>query len=351
MLYWRRPFRLWILTATVLLVLVIVSVVVHVPITIEWSARDKNAVVIDKPGQLEDYRLAHDSVKCYCDHHQYPFYLIVLEGNGTLASACPQEDFMFRRHCVVAHFLERHQQDIEWLLFLDADMGVINPNHTIEEFVNGSFDMIFYERSFNDEIMAGSYIARNTAYARSFLMDWAHYYYKTPQSFHGTDNGAIHSLFLDKFCAGCSLKAAECLKIWAGSKNYGDLSLYTSCVRAVLGLRNNFDDKVLLRTGYANGGYWARDGWLTGSEWAPSDFILHGWQMHKLDWPRTNFAWWQTPFTKHDFDFPKCTTDAAYENWSYNGTFMRDDRHIHAAMEKISRKTFLEHLKRLERLA
>lgn len=48
MLYWRRPFRLWILTATVLLVLVIVSVVVHVPITIEWSARDKNGKFASK---------------------------------------------------------------------------------------------------------------------------------------------------------------------------------------------------------------------------------------------------------------------------------------------------------------
>ena len=67
---------------------------------------------------------------------------------------------MFRRHCVVAHFLEAHQSDVEWLLFLDADMGVVNPNHLLEEYVNASAEMIFYERSFDYEIMAGSYLAR-----------------------------------------------------------------------------------------------------------------------------------------------------------------------------------------------
>ncbi|KAH7711976.1 hypothetical protein AAVH_20688 [Aphelenchoides avenae] len=53
----------------------------------------------------------------------------------------------------------------------------------------------------------------------------------------------------------------------------------------------------------------------------------------------------------HHFDMSKCTTDAAYENWSYKDTFMRDDHYIQAAMAKISRRTFLEHLKRLEGIA
>lgn len=31
---------------------------------------------------------------------------------------------MFRRHCIVAHLLEKSQ----WLLFLDADIAVVNPD-------------------------------------------------------------------------------------------------------------------------------------------------------------------------------------------------------------------------------
>lgn len=66
---------------------------------------------------------------------------------------------MFRRHCVVAKIL-KEKLYIDWILFLDADFGIINPNHLIEDFINQKMNIIFYQRLFNYEIMAGSYLAK-----------------------------------------------------------------------------------------------------------------------------------------------------------------------------------------------
>ena len=50
--------------------------------------------------------------------------------------------------------------EYEWVLFLDPDIGVINPQRRIEEFIEDGLDMIFYDRMYVFEIMAGSYMAR-----------------------------------------------------------------------------------------------------------------------------------------------------------------------------------------------
>ena len=66
---------------------------------------------------------------------------------------------MFRRHCHVANWMAAHPE-FSWLLFLDADMAVVNPRHRIEEFIDKDNELVFIDRLFNNEIMAGSYLAR-----------------------------------------------------------------------------------------------------------------------------------------------------------------------------------------------
>jgi len=120
-------------------------------------------------------------MQCYCLYHRYEYILIDLSSvNSTTTPACPkafpispmlsrcnQPVAMYKRHCVVAELL-RQRTDITHILFNDADMGVINPNHLLEEYVHlrerepatGQMDLVFAERQFTNEIMAGSYFAR-----------------------------------------------------------------------------------------------------------------------------------------------------------------------------------------------
>ncbi|CAO4378226.1 unnamed protein product [Caenorhabditis nigoni] len=97
--------------------------------------------------------------------------------------------FLFRRHCITATVIQLY--DI--VLFLDADIGVVNPNQKIENFLEDSVDLVFYDRFQNWEIATGSYLARNTKFAVDFLREFANYESKLPNgTIHGSDNGAIH---------------------------------------------------------------------------------------------------------------------------------------------------------------
>uniref|UniRef100_A0A914DZF2 Uncharacterized protein n=1 Tax=Acrobeloides nanus TaxID=290746 RepID=A0A914DZF2_9BILA len=302
-------------------------------------------VVIENEDNLGQYDIALKTLRCYCLYQDYPLTIISVERNASYKKLCPQNDFMFRRHCIVAEFLERHQE-FDWALFVDADMGVVNPSHFIEEYINEKFDLIFYERIFNYEIMAGSYLMRNSPYSRDFLKFWANYFYKLPHSFHGTDNGAIHNVFLEKFCGDCSKIVINCQRLWNTSRNFNDLNIYEACVRNILGARNFFDNRVLLLPKMQS---WARDGWLTNSEWASQDFFLHGWQESKLN--KMMFAGWNSPFVHHDIDMAKCSTKLAFQNWPYKDSFIQSNDEIRKRLNRISRKvhnSYLESLKSLD---
>lgn len=58
--------------------------------------------------------------------------------------------------------MEENKDKIDYVLYIDADMGVINPCHTIQEYldINDKVEIIFYERYYDHEIAAGSYLVR-----------------------------------------------------------------------------------------------------------------------------------------------------------------------------------------------
>nr|CAD2131879.1 unnamed protein product [Meloidogyne enterolobii] len=279
---------------------------------------------------------------------------------GEKNNNCKQKDFYFQRHCILANFLSSHSTDIKFAFFMDADIGVINPNHSLEEYLEGKkdFDLIFYERIFNGEIMAGSYILKNTQFTREFLYYWADYYFNVPNSFHGTDNGAIHSVFLDLFCdhsnENCSEKRRVCSHLWNVSLDFDTLLPFTLCAKYILGARNVFTNsisetklnstgKVLLLTDFRQ--YWARDGWLTGNCWSSRDFLIHGWQSRRLN--RQTFAGWNSPFSLQKIQNQRenCSNPmVAIKEWPYKNTFIWTNEQIENEIERIIKERNIKHM-------
>ncbi|KAI6192432.1 hypothetical protein M3Y99_01937800 [Aphelenchoides fujianensis] len=303
--------------------------------------------------KTEDYATAQRTLHCYAEAFGYPLIELNLADDDHFMPHCPGNDLMFVRHCVLARLMEE-RSSIDWFLFIDADMGVVNPNHLLEEFVDERADLIFYDRLYNYEIMAGSYIARNTEFSRTFLRDWAKYEERVhPDAVHGTDNGAISEVFLDHFCGGCApRRRGRCLDIWTYSSGYDDLFLYESCARELLGPAEWFTTaNGTLRQLASGRGYWARDGWQTESRFDSADFLFHGWKEHKRDPSFEGWEKWESPFASDVHDPAHCRrVESAHLNWAHDAAFRRPTDEIRGRLAEIARQSYAEHLQRLQDL-
>ena len=53
--------------------------------------------------------------------------------------------------------------EFHWLLVLSGDVGVVNPNHAVEEYIEtggNSAELIFIDRIAGSEIMVDGYLAK-----------------------------------------------------------------------------------------------------------------------------------------------------------------------------------------------
>ncbi|TKR73147.1 hypothetical protein L596_020490 [Steinernema carpocapsae] len=260
-----------------------------------------------------------DTVKCYAAYRNYKYFFLDTSSNHTDSQRCNHTQFFFKRHCIAARIGERNP-DIDWLLFIDADHGVINPTHPLQDYIPKSgAEIVFHERIMNQEIAAGTYFFRNAKYARDMIDYWADYEFHLPKSFHGTDNGAIHAVFLEYLLP--TTDRSVCERVWENSSNWDTMMDFVTCTRWVMGELSDFDSgRVhLIKKGQKS---WSRDGWLTGWRWSPGDFFIHALQVReKEEYPPV--------FLKnHVFNLSTCTTPNALHNWAYNKTKMVTDEDI-----------------------
>jgi hypothetical protein len=128
------------------------------------------------------------------------------------------------------------------VVVLDADVVGGVSNLSLARWIDAAdFDIAFYERVWNFEIMAGNYLVRNTKFSRKFLQLWANYEYVLPSGFHSSDNGAIHLAVLDAL----GIRGRHvCYDLFRGlNDNTSNLRPYyrfISCTRALLGPLGTF---------------------------------------------------------------------------------------------------------------
>ena len=111
------------------------------------------------------------------------------------------KDFFFKRHCILACYMESMPPNAHIFLF-DSDVMVGMPDVSLDHWKNGDFDVSFFERHFSGEVTAGAYRVKNTLMARDFLRTWANYEFGRPPGFSSADNGAIHVALLQYFHLG-----------------------------------------------------------------------------------------------------------------------------------------------------
>lgn len=158
--------------------------------------------------------------------------------------------------------------------------------------------------------------------------------------------------FLRHFCVNCTFHLVDhCFSLWREAKSDDDVFQYTSCVRAVMGERNLFvaDDGAswaVLLTDW--GQMWARDGWMTGEQWAPSDFILHAWKATRPDWspPLVESEEWR----RQDMATMCQSETEAHLFWPYKDSFMSSDEWVRDNMQARRVSMKLKFLTRMRKI-
>uniref|UniRef100_A0A0N4ZTZ2 Nucleotid_trans domain-containing protein n=1 Tax=Parastrongyloides trichosuri TaxID=131310 RepID=A0A0N4ZTZ2_PARTI len=290
---------------------------------------------------IDNYEVAINTIKCYAAHFNYKYLLLNINRYPNLTKLCHQKDFMYKRHCFLAKYIESNLNEDDIILFIDADIGIINPGHSIEEYIpKDGEEIIFYERIFNHEVMAGSFFIKNSVYTRNFLINWSKYDFKHPDSFDGSDNVGLHYLLLDYIPDVYTKNKLKCHEIWKSAKDWRDCSIFVACTKYIISKACRYNNSIQNETNeyYSLDGdkikilkkatkrVWVRDVWLTNSLWSLNDFMLHGMKMNKINsWL---FGYWYLQLNMKEFNFAHCYSNKYLYNWIHYKRYFTTNEHI-----------------------
>ncbi|KAJ1352728.1 hypothetical protein KIN20_009141 [Parelaphostrongylus tenuis] len=213
-------------------------------------------------------------------------------------------------------------------------------------------EIILYDRFYNWEIMAGSYLVKNSNWSQAFLQGkfsfnlkgLADYEYRLPESFHGSDNGALHAYLAEWILPKNNVELPVCLRLYNNSKGFSDLFLYEACIRNALGNNTTFGKIKILPKGRG----WVRDNWITNSKWCEElDFMIHNWKTQQL---RTYFivplplsakstSEWYNPIAGH-LELRLCRP--GNKSWRYDPNLIATREEIDGRLQEFSRDVDIE---------
>ncbi|CAJ0957484.1 unnamed protein product, partial [Mesorhabditis belari] len=289
-----------------------------------------NIFIAYKAGALKDhYHVALSSWRCYLKSTNYTLVLVDVDNDPRVTSKCSQyKEFMFLRHCALLQYMS----EADWTIAMDADTGVINPEHCIEEYIDPRVPLIFHQRFHNYEIAADTFIVKNSTFARNFIKEWADWDFRRPKlQFDNRDNGALHIAngkrtekaaskhgwmqLLETIFNETAPNAVEmCREIWV--THTIDIWSYfamVQCAKMMMGANRFWPGKLLI---YPKGEGMTRDDWITndhGTKFSDRDFLFHAWK-HQSVTPTSAYSFEKIP------DVDKCGV-GTLEGWYWrNGT-------------------------------
>ncbi|CAJ0933895.1 unnamed protein product, partial [Mesorhabditis belari] len=272
----------------------------------------------NKDSFKEHYKVSHSTLQCYLKGTDYELRVVDIYNDPRVTAKCSHHhDIMFHRHCALAQYLN----ESDWWLVMDADTGVVNPEHCIEEFIDPRVNFVFYERFFNLEVMAGNWIVKNTPFAKKFIEDWANWEFRRPNLPFGTnDNCILHMNLLEHLFNETSPRSvAMCDEIWRNrSKDYWSYFGMVFCAKTMFGANRFWPGKFKI---LPKGQGFARDAFLTDQKFSDRDFLYHGWKQMKI-----GEDGWQSPYEKIP-EIEKCR-EGSMDGWYFRKDAKVDEKKI-----------------------
>jgi len=128
----------------------------------------------------------------------------------------------------------------DFLYAIDSDVIAHNYEGDWQWKNEDIYDLIFFERFWNGEVVAGGFGVKNNKKTRKFLKMWANLEIGHPQGFHSFDNGAIHLALMKWFIGVNDTQVKKCTNIYyaldGDNLNLTPYWKFINCARKTLGM-------------------------------------------------------------------------------------------------------------------